>query len=64
MKPKLTPNLEKYFTNIKMYKPKLDWYNYGCEITANNLYFCFFIVIFILFLCYRYYMKNNTNNSK
>lgn len=59
MKPKLIPNLEKYFTNVQLYKPKLDWYNYGCEITANNLYFCCFLFVFFLFLCYRYHMKHH-----
>jgi type II secretory pathway component PulF len=64
MKPKLLPDLEKYFAKEETFKPPINWYNYTCDITYNNMYFIVFTTFFILFLCYRYSMKKQGGKFK
>jgi len=62
MKPKLVPDLDKYFKKYNYHQSTI--FSYINDITNNNLYFLFFFCSFILFLCYRYYIKQKINNNK
>ena len=60
MKPKLLPDLDKYYKN----KKNINLLNYTCNIIYTNCYFVLFLLFFIIFLIYRYYMKKTKKEQQ